>query len=111
MLDFLKNAFAVESGKGIDGLQGVDLQRQKELVGRLARAIVQRRLTAPAIFFLESVKPMNFLGNQVMIFFEPIVRSLFSFAEYSEFAALLQDRDCLEKLISEIERLERSETG
>lgn len=106
MSDFLKNAFSAGPEKEIVSPDDIPEERRKELLEKLAKGIVDRGLTAPAIFFLESVKPLNFLGSQAMIFFEPIVRSIFPFQAYSEFAVLLEDRNTLEHLISEIERLE-----
>ena len=105
MFDFLKNAFG-NPDQEIVSPDEIPPERKKVLFETLAREIVERRLTAPAIFFLESVKPLNFLGSQAMIFFEPIIHSIFYFQAYSEFAILLQDRETVEKLIQEIERLE-----
>jgi hypothetical protein len=41
-----------------------------------------------------------------MIFMQPFYRALFSFREYEEIAAMLEDRSNVEALICEIERLE-----
>lgn len=108
MFDFLKDAFSVgaDAEKELVSPEDIPEKRRKELIEKLAQGIVGRGLTAPAIFFLESVKPLNFLGSQAMIFFEPIVRSIFPFQAYTEFAVLLEDRETLESLICEMERLE-----
>ncbi len=106
LFDFLKEAFSTGPDKDVVSPEDIPEERRKELVEKLAKGIVSRGLTAPAIFFLESVKPLNFLGSQAMIFFEPIVRSIFPFQAYTEFAVLLEDRKTLERLICEIERLE-----
>jgi len=106
LFDFLRNAFSTGEEKEIVSPEDIPEQRRKELILRLADGIVKRGLTAPAIFFLESVKPLNFLGSQAMIFFEPIVKTIFPFQAYTEFAVLLEDRQTLEHLICEIERLE-----
>jgi len=110
MLDFLRNAFGSSEGE-IVSPEEISPERRKALLETLARVIVDRRLTAPAIFFLESVKPLNFLGGQAMIFFEPIVRSVFPFQAYTEFAILLQDRGTVEALIQEVERLENEKSN
>ena len=105
MFDFLKNAFGSSEGERVSPDE-IPPERKKALLETLAKGIVDRRLTAPAIFFLESVKPLNFLGSQTMIFFEPIIQSIFPFQSYSEFAILLQDRGTVEELIREVERLD-----
>jgi hypothetical protein len=39
----------------------------------LADAIVVRRLATPALFFLESMRPLGYVGSQMMVFFRPLV--------------------------------------
>jgi len=60
-------------------------------------------MSVPAIFFLESVKPLSFIGSQAMVFFEPFVRALFSVPEYDRFATLMERRENLEALLVRIE--------
>lgn len=61
-------------------------------------------MAVPAIFFLESMKPLSFLGSQAMVFFEPFVRALFSVPEYDRFASLMERRENLEALLVKIEQ-------
>jgi hypothetical protein len=61
-------------------------------------------MTVPAIFFLESIKPLSFVGSQAMHFFEPMVRALFSVPEYDRLAFLMERRENLEALLVTIER-------
>jgi len=53
-----------------------------KLLTDLAEKIVRRRLAVPAIFFLESAKPLNYVGAQAMVFFGPFVRVLFESPNY-----------------------------
>ena len=82
------------------------LPEHKEVMDRFARKIIDWRMTAPAILFIESAKPLTFLGNQALIFFQPMVQSIFNFKTYDEVAEILEDRDNLEYLLSRIETLE-----
>ncbi|UCD19667.1 MAG: hypothetical protein JSU64_00575 [candidate division WOR-3 bacterium] len=84
----------------------VSEERKKILLGKIAQKVVDYRLSPVAIIFLESSKPLSFLGNQFMIFMQPFYRAIFSFREYEEIAAMLEDRNNVEALICEIERLE-----
>ncbi|UCD06467.1 MAG: hypothetical protein JSV98_04350 [candidate division WOR-3 bacterium] len=81
-------------------------ERKKFLINKIAQKVIDYRLSPVAIIFLESSKPLSFLGNQFMIFMQPFYRALFSFREYEEIAAMLEDRSNVEALICEIERLE-----
>lgn len=75
---------------------------------RLAEFAVSRRMTVPAILFLESVKPLSFLGSQALYFFEPMVRALFTVPEYERFAALMERRENIEVLLVKIEGKDES---
>jgi len=61
-------------------------------------------MTVPAIFFLESMKPLSFVGSQALHFFEPMVRALFTVPEYDRIALLMERRENLEALLVTIER-------
>jgi hypothetical protein len=65
--------------------------------------VIRYRMTVPAIFFLESMKPLSFIGSQAMHFFEPMVRALFTVPEYDRFALLMERRENLEALLVKIE--------
>ena len=86
------------------------LPEHKEVMDRFARKILDWRMTAPAILFLESAKPLSFLGNQALVFFQPMVQAIFNFKTYDEVVEILEDRDNLEYLLSELERLEAERT-
>jgi len=103
--DFFKHAFCTGTEEqALYAEEDILPERKDELIGKLAQEIVDRRLSVPAIFFLETVKPLSFLGSQAMVFFEPIVQSVFAFKNYKEFYLLLEDRKNVEKLLQEIEK-------
>ncbi|MDM7993217.1 MAG: hypothetical protein QUS11_07885 [Candidatus Fermentibacter sp.] len=74
-----------------------------ELSARIARRVVERQLTVPAVVLLESVKPLSFLGNQMLIFLDPMVSLVVDSKDYQKFVRMLEDRDNVEKLICAIE--------
>lgn len=84
--------------------EGAD--EDETLIRKVAERIVNMRMTVPAIFFLESSKPLAFLGSQLLIFLEPFVQTLFNFRQYQRFAFLIEDRTNWESLIRKVEELE-----
>ena len=60
-------------------------------------------MTVPAIFFLESMKPLSFVGSQAMHFFEPLVHAFLPVRDYERFALLMERRENLEALLVKIE--------
>ncbi|MBI2895217.1 MAG: hypothetical protein HYY06_16810 [Deltaproteobacteria bacterium] len=82
----------------------------RALLDRIARKVVDKGMSAPAIFFLESIKPLNFVASQAMIFFGPILTSIFSRSDYDRLATILEDRGSIEELLTRIEALEAGES-
>jgi hypothetical protein len=63
-------------------------------------------MTVPALFFLESTKYVSFIGSQMMVFFGPVMTSFINSEKYYNFSELLEDRDNVEYLLNEIERID-----
>jgi hypothetical protein len=76
---------------------------EDEVLEKVARKVVQWQMAVPAILFLESVKPLNFIGAQAMVFFEPIIQSIFSIKDYNTFRVALERRENIENLLQKIE--------
>jgi hypothetical protein len=70
---------------------------------KVAKKVVQWQMAVPAIMFLESVKPLNFIGAQAMVFFEPIIQSIFTIKDYNTFRVALERRENIENLLQKIE--------
>jgi len=81
-------------------------ERQRELLDKLAGKVVRLRMTVPAIMFLESVRPMNYVGSQVMVFFAPLVRGFFGLPEWDEIRLVLEHRESIGYFIDLIEQKE-----
>ncbi|MCG3778679.1 MAG: hypothetical protein JW388_1403 [Nitrospira sp.] len=70
------------------------------LLERVADAVVKRRMAAPAMVFLESLGPMNFLGSQALYFLTPIIDWAFNVKEVEQVAYLLERRDTISRLLA-----------
>jgi hypothetical protein len=81
-------------------------EEELAVLEKVAKKVVEKSMTVPAIVFLESVKPLNFVGSQAMVFFEPIVQSLFNLKDYDTFRTALEKRQTLEILIQRIEAMD-----
>ena len=80
------------------------------LLTRLAAQIVERRMSMPAILFLESYRPLHFVGAQALGAFEPLLRSLFPWNDLEKLRVALEKRGTLERLIQNIEAAEARHT-
>ena len=76
---------------------------ENRVLDKVAERVVRWKMTVPAILFLESVKPLNYIGSQTLVFFEPIVQSVFNFKDYDSFRRAMERRENVERLIQKIE--------
>ena len=83
------------------------VKSDNQLISDLAEKVVNRGMAVPAIFFLDMMKYLSFFGGQLMVFFGPIITAFIASQSYYKFAELLEDRNNVEFLLIEIERIER----
>ena len=100
----LAHAFAVDPG-----VQFTD--DDDALVERVARFVVDRRLTAPALLALETGRPLTFLGSQVAAFFGPVLSLAFPQQDYKRFVRLMERRGCVDLFIEAIIERESQRCG
>ena len=62
----------------------------KDFLTKLAEEVKSRRLTTPAIFFLEMTRPLNFVGSQAMVFFGPIISAFVKTDGYYKAAEIFE---------------------
>lgn len=73
------------------------------MLEKVATEIINRRMAEPAVLFLESAGPMNFLGSQALHFLTPILSLACETREVEQAAHLLERRDAISRLIALIE--------
>ena len=75
----------------------------RKLLEDIADWLARRRMATPAVFFLESLKPLNFVGSQALVFFEPVVRAFINAEGYARFAGIMERRENVETFLECIE--------
>ena len=84
----------------------INRERALELIDKTAKAIASRRMASPAILAIESLRPLNFLGSQIMYFFAPFAQIIFNKKEYEEFAAMIENDEYVLLLLKRIDELD-----
>jgi hypothetical protein len=79
--------------------------QRDDLVEQVAREIQLRGLTTSAVHFLHASRPYRPLGANAMLFFDPVLRSLFG-GDMAGATAILADEDGIEQLIERLEELD-----
>jgi hypothetical protein len=87
-----------------DELEAALSDDDRAFLDKVADGLARRRLTTAALFFLESMKPLGFLGSQAMHFFRPIVSVVFSSPDaYDRLTRILERRGSIELLLRRLE--------
>ncbi len=98
---WLRHAFAVESS------QDPVTPDQERVVDTVAREVVRRQLTTPAVAFLEMSRPLNFITAQALHFLAPAISVLTTTADHEVLASFLERRDSLDRLMFRIDYWEQ----
>ena len=67
------------------------MSNEKNILSKFAHRIVDKGMTVPALFFLESTKYVSFIGSQIMVFFGPMLTSFINSEKYYNFSELLEN--------------------
>jgi hypothetical protein len=77
---------------------------ERALLDELADGIARRRLTPAALFFLESMKPLGYIGSQMMIFLRPMITVIWSNpTKWDQLQGILEKRGSIELLLRRLE--------
>lgn len=85
--------------------ENIPSDRELELIDKVAKLIIDRQLQIPAISFLETFKPLGFIGSQFGMFYtSPILGFLGDVGiTASELMILFEKIDNVERLIRKLE--------
>lgn len=81
-------------------------EQRDALLERIARGIVQRGMSAPAVLFLEMNKPLTFVASQSLVVLTPFLAPFVGVENVYRYSRLLEKRENVERLIERIEQLE-----
>jgi hypothetical protein len=103
MRAFLRNAFAMDDGKPCE-----PAPEERVVLEKLADELARRRMSGPALAFLEMSRPMNALGAAALHFFSPLASTLADPVALRRFAEFLDRRGSVDVLCRIIEAAERA---
>jgi hypothetical protein len=84
---------------------GADEIRYEDPVEDVAREIQLYGMTGPAMMFLEASRPYRSLGSQAMLFFDPVLRTIFGSGSDAMYR-VLSDESGIDRLIERLEEID-----
>ena len=101
MKNKLKHAFDIGDSENYN-----PKEKQKIIVDKVCREVVNRHLAMPATILLETFRPLNYIGSQVMHFFQPIISAVLPGDGYTDFSQFLEQRGSVDYLCQRINEIE-----
>lgn len=78
-------------------------EEDDRLLADIAGLICRRGLATPAVLWLESLRPLSFLGSQALRFCEPFAQPFLPAGQCGRLAEILEVRGHLERLVRHVE--------
>lgn len=78
------------------------------LLDRVASLLADRGLATPAIFFVESLAPLGFLGGQLVHLLTPILEAVATPGDIGRLARLLERREAPGLLVERLRRFDEA---
>jgi hypothetical protein len=80
---------------------------QEASVAKVADFLVRFGMTTPALFTLETMRPLSYVGSQFMHILTPAVTTFLTTEAWNEMAELLEDRRGMDYVLERIEQADR----
>ena len=101
MKDKLKHAFDIVKSEDYN-----PTEEQKIIVDKVCHEVVKRHMVLPATVLLETFRPLNYIGSQIMNFFQPIVTAVLPGDGYNDFSQFLEQRGSVDYLCQRLKEIE-----
>lgn len=85
--------------------QGAEEIRYGDPIEDVAREIQLYGMTGPAMMFLEASRPYRALGSQAMLFFDPVLGTIFGSGSDAMYR-VLSDESGIDRLIERLEEID-----
>jgi hypothetical protein len=100
-MNWFRHAFALELPGPSGRIEPTEVERA--IVDRLCRTLVRRRMTVPAVAFLEMSRPLHRVAAQALYFFQPVASLALTGDDYNRFARFLEKSGSIDYLCRRIE--------
>ncbi len=87
------------------GFAGTEELRYDDPVESVAREIQLYNVCGPAMMFLEASRPYRALGSQAMLFFDPVLRSIFGGGSQAMRRVMAEDGG-IDRLMERLEEID-----
>ncbi|MDB4637760.1 hypothetical protein OAF24_02565 [bacterium] len=99
-MNWLKHAFAIDDGKAV-----LPSPHQTKAIDRVLNEVHRRGMALPASMALETCRPLNYVGSQLLVFFSPLMKVILGVHAQDEFARFLEKRGSIDYLLDRLEKL------
>ena len=100
-MQWLKHAFGIETAADLS-----PTPEQLETIDQFCRIVIRKRMIVPVSLFLETVRPLNYVGSQILHGLSPFVSVWMKPQSLNEMAEFLENRGAIDFLCERLEKME-----
>ena len=101
-MHWLKHAFGIEKASDLS-----PTPEQLTTIDQFCDIVIRKNLTVPVTLFLETVRPLNYVGSQVLHGLTPFVSVWMSSRSLTEMAEFLENRGAIDLLCEKLREKEK----
>jgi len=81
----------------------ISKEEAQEIMDKIAKFLARRRLGSASIMFIESLRPLHFIGSQLLYMLSPFAELIFEPNEYQKLACALKDEKNVAYILDQID--------
>lgn len=82
----------------------ISKEEAQELMDKVAKFFTERRLGSASLMVIESLRPLHFIGSQLLYMIAPFAELIFNPTEYQKFACTLENDENITYLLNQIDK-------
>ena len=103
-MHWLKHAFGIEKAEDLN-----PTEEQLQTIDHFCEIVTRKKLIVPVSLFLETVRPLNYVGSQILYGLSPIVSVWIKPQAMNELAQFLENRGAIDFLCKRLEESEQKQ--
>jgi len=100
-MQWLKHAFGIETAADL-----LPTPEQIKAIDQFCKIVIRRNLIVPVSMFLEMVRPLNYVGSQILHGLSPFVSVWMNSRSLNEMAEFLENRGAIDFLCDRLKKME-----
>ena len=82
----------------------ISKEEAQELMEKAAKFLAERKMGSVSLMVIESLRPLHFIGSQLLYMLAPFAELIFNPTEYQKLACALENNENISYLLNQIDK-------